>query len=162
MSNTISVDIQGEEDVLRMLSELNSRAMFKVADEGMKKANKYVRTRARQMAPRSSKTGSAKKRSKKQRESADWETPLHKTIKSKIHKSKDGSVGVIGPSWPKGNKAYFNLSERGRQVVYWGKRQGTTYKQEDWLKKSLDESRDAVRGIFFEGIREAVKEVDRG
>ena len=162
MSNSISVDIQGEEDVLRMLSALDSRAMFKVADAGMKKANKHVRNRARQLAPRSSRTGSAKKRSKSQRESADWETPLHKTIKSKVHKSKDGSVGVIGPSWPQGNKAYFNLSENGRQEVFWGKPQGTTYKQEDWLKKALDESVDAIRGIFFSEIQDTVKEATRG
>jgi hypothetical protein len=162
MTNSISVDVDGMEEVLAMLNRVDSNVMFKVTDKAMRKANKIVERRAKQLAPRSSVTGSAKKRAKRQSESADFDYPLHKSITSRVWKHENGAVGVIGPGWPRGNKAFFNSARKGRRVFYWGKPQGTTYRQEDWLKRSLDETSREVEQTLVDEIRDAINEVERG
>lgn len=161
-NNRINVSVDGVDDVLKMLEEVDHNTYFKVTDKGIRKASQLVQRRAKQLAPRSSKTGSAKKRSVSQSQSGNWNIPLSKTIISKVLKHARGALGIVGPSWPEGNKAFFNNAKNGRREVYWGKPQGTIYKGEDWLKRAFDESAEEAQEVLVETVRDAVKEVTGG
>lgn len=161
-NNRIDVSVDGVDDVLKMLEEVDRNTYFKVTDKGVRKASQVVQKRAKQLAPRSSETGSARKRSVTQQRSGKWDIPLHTTITTKVVKYDNGAVGVVGPSWPDGNKAFFNNAAKGRRVVYWGRKQGTLYKGTDWLKRSLDESADEAGKVLIETISEAIKESASG
>ena len=140
-----------EIDTSKLPSDAELNAMFdavpilerhQVADKTVRAGAAPVVKRARQLAPRSSKTGSAKKRSKSQEASADWSTPLWKTIKQVVRKYSANAFAVIGPKWPEGNKAYFNTSPKGRKQVLWGKHTGKTIAAvRNWIVQAFDETK---------------------
>ena len=115
---------------------------YEVGDKVVRAGAASIVTRARALAPRSTQE-SREKRSKNQKASADWNYPLWKTIKMVVRKYQRGNAGaIVGPEWPKGNKAYFNTSPHGRKQVLWGKVTGRTIPQiRNWIVKAFDETR---------------------
>jgi len=131
-----------------------------VSDKTVRAGAKPIVKRARQLAPRSSKTGSAKKRSKNQRKGADWETPLWKTIKMVVRKYSANAAAIVGPEWPAGNKAYFNTSPRGRRKFLWGKDTGETVPQiRNWIVKAYDETRPEQLKAMKDKLTQLMKQV---
>lgn len=136
---------------------------YKVLDRAVDAATGPVVKRARQLAPNSSKTGTSKKRSKNQLEKADWNYPLWKTIKRVIREYAVNAVGVIGPEWPKGNKAYFNTSPKGRKQVLWGKPTGKTAVQvRNWIAQAFDETKTQQLEAMKASVRKSLEQVMRG
>jgi hypothetical protein len=98
--------------------------------------------RARQLSPRSTKE-MRDKRSASQRKQADWDYPLWKTIKLVVRRGRRGAgFAVVGPEWPKGNKAYFNTAPKGRRQIFWGVASGATVPQiRNWIVQAFDETK---------------------
>lgn len=119
-----------DQEIEEMFNVAAKLDRYQVADQVVRAAAAPVLARARELCPRSDNTGTARKRSAKQRASADWDTPLWKTIKLVVRKYAYSGFAVIGPSWPKGNKAYFNTSPKGNKGHLWGY-EGKSYPRKD-------------------------------
>lgn len=147
MATKSGIDIRME----RMPDEAQLKALFdvtpklkqyQVLDTVLASGAAPIIKKAIQLTPKSSETGTADKRSAKQKAAANWQIPLWKTIAKVTRKygAKFGIV-VIGPKWPEGNKAYFNTSPKGRRVWYWGKDSGKTKSQvRNWIVQAADET----------------------
>jgi hypothetical protein len=110
-----------DEQLNKMFDAVPKLEQYKVLDKTVDAAAAVVVKRAQSLAPRS-KDSDRKKRSKSQRDNADWNYPLWKTIGKVIRKYANRyGLAVIGPKWPKGNKAYFNTSPKGNAGHRWGK-----------------------------------------
>lgn len=131
-----------DEELNRMFDAVPKLEKFGVLDKAIRPAADIVAKRAQALAPRSNEIDRSK-RSKSQQATADWNYPLWKTIKRVVRKYQNRyGVAVIGPEWPKGNKAYFNTSPKGRKQVLWGKRTGRIVPQiRDWIVQAFDETR---------------------
>ena len=136
------MDFPTDAELNRMFDAIPKLEKFGVLDKTCKAGADVVMKRARELAPRSTEV-SRNKRSKSQQSKADWNYPLWKTIKRIVRKYQNRyGVAVIGPEWPKGNKAYFNTSPKGRKQVLWGKRTGRVVPQiRDWIVQAFDETR---------------------
>ena len=140
---------------------------YEVGDKVVRAGAASIVTRARALAPRSTQE-SREKRSKNQKASADWNYPLWKTIKMVVRKYQRGNAGaIVGPEWPKGNKAYFNTSPQGRKQVLWGKVTGRTIPQiRNWIVKAFDETRPQQLAAMKNKLRTLMdsiwKESNRG
>jgi hypothetical protein len=152
MSNEIDLafDLPSQADIDKMFHVVPKIERYKALDKVVSAGAKVIAKRARELAPRSAQTGSAKKRTAKQWQEADWEYPLWKTIKHIVRKYQYHAHGVVGPEWPKGNKAYLNTSPKGRVKVLWGKKTGQIVPQvRNWIVQAFDETRpqqlDAMR-----------------
>jgi hypothetical protein len=110
-----------DEELNKMFDAIPKLERYKVLDQTVTAGAQPVIQRARELAPRS-KASDRNKRSKKQRDNADWNYPLWKTIAKVIRKYQNRyGLAVIGPRWPNGNKAYFNTSPKGNAGNRWGK-----------------------------------------
>jgi hypothetical protein len=150
--------------------------MFNVADKFYQKqaASKIIAAgvapvvaRARNLAPRSTQEARSK-RSRKQQSEADWNYPLWKTINYVIRDYKKHSAGVIGPEWPKGNKAYFNTSPKGRSRKLWGRDPNLLGDNplsliapqiRNWIVQAFDETKTQQRDIVKAKLIEMMDEI---
>lgn len=144
MANRIDIKMQlpSDAELSAMFDAVPILERARLSEQVLKAGARPVVTRARQLAPRSTPEMRAK-RSRSQRDKADWDYPLWKTIKMVFRKGRRAAgMSVIGPEWPKGNKAYFNTSPKGRQQVLWGKRTGIVVPQiRNWIVQAFDETK---------------------
>lgn len=132
MGNSLEfkMDLPSDSELAQMFGTVPKLEYYKVLDKTIEAGAKIVADRARQLAPRSKKSDTDK-RSDKQKQAADWSYPLWKTIKYKV--KRYGGVrgfGIVGPTWPRGTKAYFNTSPKGNKGHHWG-RAGASYVRKD-------------------------------
>lgn len=121
-------DLPTDKELDAMFDAVPVLERHRVADQVVRAGARPIITRARQLAPRSSRTGSKKKWSAnmyagtaKSGSRSASEKPLWKTIKQVVRKGKRaGAISVVGPEWPEGNKAYFNTSPNGNVGRHWG------------------------------------------
>jgi len=132
----------------------------KVTDKVLTAMVRPIVKRARQKAPRQTET-QRDKRGKNQEGQADWRTPLWKTITRVVRKYDRGrGFAMVGPSWPKGNKAYFNTSPTGRRQVFWGLRTGKTVATvHDWITEAGDETRGQQKAAAKAKLKELMREI---
>ncbi len=162
MEATVSFEKRGM-DLLDQLPMLLRGTAF---DKAMRAAAKPVVEKAKELAPQGN-DADRKKRSKKQKASADWNVRLRSTITSKLSKRENGGTVVVGPSWPRGNKAHFDWGIRsfgkGREKVLWGKRTGEVVRNEiHWLKRAGDLAKEQAIAAFEEEVRRAIAELTNG
>lgn len=166
MANKLDIKMQlpNDAELDRMFNMVPKLERYKVLDKATGEAAKIVVKRARELAPRSSDTGSAQKRSKKQASSANWSYPLWKTIKRVFRKYQDRyGLAVIGPEWPTGNKAYFNTSPKGRRQVLWGKATGRVVAQiRNWIVQAFDETKTQQLNAMKDSLKQSLDQVMRG
>lgn len=187
MSNKLDLNFKlpTDAELDRMFNMVPKLERFKVLDEVTKAGTAPIVKRARELAPRST-PADRKKRSKNQRngvtksgDKIDWDYPLWKTIKRVIRKynSRYG-VGVVGPEWPKGNKAYFNTGPKGNKGHHWGY-EGKVYPRSDgkvhipgppkaraqvrnWIVQAFDETKGAQLSAMKAKLTELLDKVMRG
>lgn len=167
MSNALKLTtkLPTDKELETLFGNVNALQRFKVADRAVRAGAKVIKARAQQLAPRGNDTD-RRKRSKKQRSSADWDRiQLYKTINYVLRKSETGGLAIIGPEWPHGNKAYFNQPRSGsRKQVLWGKmtRLRPYIAARNWIVQAFDESKSGVLAAMKSEIRKAIDEVMRG
>lgn len=159
----IKMDLPSDAELRRMFDMVPKLEAFKVLDKAVDAASKPVVKRARELAPRGTEVDRSK-RSKGQRSKADWNYPLWKTIKRVIRKYQNRyGMAVVGPEWPKGNKAYFFTSPKGRRIWYWGKNSGKTkVATRNWIVQAFDETRTAQLDAMKASVAKSMDEVMRG
>jgi hypothetical protein len=157
----IKHNLPSDKELARMFDAVPILDRHKVADKVLKAGAKPVVKRARQLAPRSTQAD-RDKRSDKQRGAADWDYPLWKTIAHVVRKYRTGGFAAIGPRWPKGNKAYFNTSPKGRRQVLWGKPTGRTLPQiRNWIVQAFDETKGQQLGAMKAKLKTVTNEIWR-
>tara|TARA_R110000868_G_scaffold260927_1_gene519045 strand:+ start:4376 stop:4864 length:489 start_codon:yes stop_codon:yes gene_type:complete len=162
MSLSIKVNFATNSEIATMFGTISTFEQYKVGDRVVTAGSSVILKRAKELAPRDTK-GHGAKRSKAQRRKARWNIPLHTTIKRKIVRADRGAYAIIGPSWPDGNKAYFNTGKQGRRVFYWGKDAGLTKLAiRNWIVQAADETRPAQLDAMKAKLQEAIGEVIRG
>lgn len=162
MSISVQIQLPTDAELEQLLNMVPKLEQYKIIDKAVDAASKPVVKRARQLAPRG-KQADRDKRSRNQRGKADWNYPLWKTIKRVVRKyGRSYGVAVVGPEWPKGNKAYFFTSPRGRRVFYWGRDAGKTKATvRNWIVQAFDETKAdqlaAMKASLIKSIDEAMR-----
>lgn len=159
--------------VINMPRDAEINAMFdavpilerhKVPQRVLRAGAMVVKKRAVQLTPRGTEED-RNKRSARQRAAADWETRLYTTIGYVVRGGKrrrGGGVAVIGPTWPKGNKAYFFTSPKGtRAQWFWGRYIGIVNAKRNWLVQAFDETRQAQLAAMKVATRVAMDRIWR-
>lgn len=121
----IKLNMPSDPQLDKMFDAVPKLERYKVFDQTMTAGARPVVARARALTPRNR---TPNKRSKNQRagttkagDKIDWDYPTWKTIGRVIRKYAGRyGMAIIGPSWPKGNKAYFNTSPKGNKGNLWG------------------------------------------
>lgn len=157
------MDLPSDAELARMFDMVPKLEQYKVIDKAVTAAAAPVVKRARELAPRGTEAD-RKKRSRRQAERADWNYPLWKTIKRVIRKYANRyGLAVIGPEWPKGNKAYFFTSPKGRRIWYWGKDAGKTKATvRNWIVQAFDETKNEQLAAMKTSVQKSLDEVMRG
>lgn len=161
MSNKLDVkhNLPTDAELKAMFDAVPILERHKVADKTVRAGAKVVIKRARQVAPRSTKED-REKRSAKQRSEAEWNYPLWKTIKQVVRKYSHNASAIIGPEWPRGNKAYFNTSPGGRKKVLWGKVTGEIIPAiRNWIVQAFDETRNQQLAVMKQTLRKLMDEI---
>lgn len=159
----VKMNLPTDAELVRMFDMVPHLERGKVIDTVVKAGCEPIVKRARDLAPRS--TGKSK-RSKSQAAKADWAYPLWKTIKRVIRKYDNRyGLGVIGPEWPKGNKAYFNTSPKGRKRKLWGKDpdpngglSAVAPQVRNWIVQAFDETKSEQTSAMKD---ELTKQIDK-
>ena len=158
----IKIDMPTDAELERMFDAVPKLERYRVGDQVVRAGTAPIVKRARELAPRGNAVD-RKKRAKTQRGAANWDIPLWKTIKRVIRKYQKGTLGVVGPEWPSGNKAYFNTSPKGRRVFYWGKDAGKTKAQiRNWIVDAAEQTRSEQLSLMKAKLKEVMDQVMRG
>jgi hypothetical protein len=148
----IKVTINSKIDrINRVLNMLPQEMQFAAYDKALPAAGRVVAHRAKENAPRSSKTGTRDKMSSKAK--ATW-SPEPVADMLEVKPVKGRKIGVdpyvlVGPKFPEGNKANFvhPMKQNVRKVKLWGSdptaQSGVVSparKDNDFLKRAADET----------------------
>ena len=158
----LTIKLPSDAELDRLFASAPTLERYKVQDKAVRAAAKPVVERAKQLAPRSSQTGTSKKRSKSQRSTADWSIVLATTLTAVIRRFDTGAYAIVGPSWPKGSKVHFNSAhiKGSRREMLWGKPSGREYRQVDnWLKRAGDETVYRQREAMKASIKKSLDEM---
>jgi hypothetical protein len=166
------VKFPSDAELDRLFATVPVLERYKVLDKAARASAKVVAARAKVNAPRSSKTGTTEKWS---RAMTTTGTPKNKTPRSRTEKPLWQTVGVtikkyentvwagVGPTWPSGNKVFYNsahLKGGERVEVQWGRRTGRTRRQTDnWLKRSHDETLSQQKAVMKDSIKKSLDEM---
>jgi hypothetical protein len=170
MGKGIDFDMKGfptDAEIEKMFNAVPILERYVVQSATVRAGGRIVTKRARQLAPRSSNTGSKDKWSKSMYTGSESrsarkvsEVPLWKTVKQVVRKGRYSSLAVIGPEWPKGNKAHFNTSPSGRRQVLWGTHTGKIVPQiRNWIVQAFDETRPQQLAAMKRKLKQLMAEV---
>lgn len=167
----LKIEFPTEGEFARLFPTVPVLDRFSVLDRAARAAAKVIHARAKELAPRSAKTGSKKKWSKAMTTTGTPknktprrldERPLWRTVGVTL-KKYDGTVWVgVGPTWPDGNKAHFNSAhvKGSRTVVFWGKRTGKQAIQEvNWMQKAGDETQHEQNAAMVASLKKSIDEM---
>lgn len=165
--NALDFQFPTDAEIKRMFDAVPVLERYGVADKVVRAGSDVVLQRARQLTPRSS-PEDRRKRSSTQRQAADWDYPLHRAMARVVRKYRRArGVAVIGPRWPKGNKAYLFTSPSGRKRVFWGHlpRLGglsaIAPQVRNWIVQAFDETRGEQNAVMKATLKRLMDEIWR-
>ncbi len=161
MSNKGTLRIDGDGEIDALLAKLPVLVVSKggPTDKAMRKAGAIVRTRARQIAPDSRKTGTRDKQSAKSK--AIWQNKLKNNIKSKLVKYPTTSVAIVGATTD-ANQAH-SMQEIPRKHVLWGTSRTRQYRiARNWITKAADETKAQQDAAIGQALREEIDKHMKG
>lgn len=158
--NNIDIVMPSDAELKQMFDAVPILVRYDVLDKTLRAGAKPIVQRARALTPRST-PEDREKRSKSQKAKADWDYPLYKTIKYVVRKYNNKlGLAVIGPEWPKGNKAYVFTSSNGRRIWYWGVDQGFTKPPvTNWIKQAFDEKNNEALTAMKTKLKQLMREI---
>lgn len=138
----IRANLPSDRELMDMFGSAPKLGQYQVLTSATRAAAKIITARAKQLAPRSTEAD-RRKRSKKQKASANWNVRLHTQVGMVVRNYDRSSHAVVGPKHPHGNKAYFNAPRAGsRRHVLWGRDTGRTKQAiRNWVVRAFDETR---------------------
>ena len=161
------MDLPTDAELRQMFDAVPQLKRYSVGDKVVRAGGAVVVKRARQLAPRSSRTGSTQKWGKSMfvdggtggTARSRSEKPLWKTIKQVVRKYSANAASIIGPEWPDGNKVYFFSSPKGRREVLWGTRTGRTIIVRNWIVQAFDETRSEQLRVMKTKLQQLMREI---
>lgn len=139
----IRFDFPSDSQIDGLLNVVGQMEKYKASDKMVAAMARVILARARQLVPHGTQTD-RDARSSAQKAAADWESRLYRSIAMAVRKTTRLAYAVVGPSWPKGSKAYFNVAYKkgSRAVWYWGKNMGFAKPAiRNWLLQAADETK---------------------
>lgn len=184
MSISFKSNLPSDAEIATMFGTVGTFDKYKVGDKVVTAGSTPILKRAKELAPRDTK-GNGKKRSENQKNAVgkngqkiNWDKPLNTTMKRKVAKTQTGAYAIIGPSWPDGNKAYFNTGPSGNKGHHWGyhgqkyiTKKGRTHTAgpakariqiRNWIVQAADETRPAQLDAMKNKLTEVTGDVIRG
>jgi hypothetical protein len=169
----LSIKIEIDASLIRQLEDIPRMMKFAVADKCFAAFAKPIVERAKALAPSSRTTGTrgeagskwGRKATKKFSGRASMlQYDSGKFIGSKVFKGATSTVLYVGATHPRGNKQQFDASKDGRQVYYWGRRQGSVKKQDrpNFLERAYTETQSAAYAAFRAQLAKQIKELRLG
>jgi hypothetical protein len=157
------MDLPSDAELERQWNMVPKLERYGVGDKTTRAAGKIVLDRVKQLTPRSSQTGSAKKRSKTQRSAADWAPPLWKGMSMAVRKYATSTWAWVGPRWRDGQKIYFiaEWKKQTRRAFYWGRPGPVVRKLRNWIVQAFDETKGQQLDAMKESIKSTVDQVMR-
>ncbi len=168
MSSTKGVGIRMEAaedwDLEHYLSQLDIMMRGSVVANALRAAGAIVQTEAVRRIPRSIETGTAKKKSQKQKRRDQQRKPLADSIDIKLKHYDDGRVivAMVGPKKEgplKSNVAHAHLVELGHKAHYWSKEPSSRkpfVEAKRWLAPAVDTTQsmqfDAMVGVLEKAV----------
>ena len=153
-----------DEELTRKLDAVGAMDRFLVLDKCATAAGKIILAAARKLAPRSKPPDL---RSAKQKSEAKWGPRLYQNLGWKVVRKKLIGLAIIGPKWPEGSKAYFNVAYKkgSRQSQYWNKDGATPSRVgpivpaiRNWMLQARDETKEAQLQACRDAIDKFMKE----
>ena len=155
-----SVTITETGDMNAILEKLPIAASDAV-DKALRAAGKVVAERAKELCPRSIKTGTWDAWSKKTEGERRGVKPLAETIGVVVRKYDTSSVAVVGPQYPAGSLGH--LIEYGHSAIVWG-RVSKKYRRvppKPFLRPAVDETKGEQEAAML-GVLKAELEKVKG
>lgn len=155
--------IYNERRVNRVLNKIPVMVQAAAYDSGLRPAAKVVEKRAKQLAPSSRESGSRNKWSASMKASRQNVKPLRESISTKVVRKPSGGgnpYAMAGPERPWGNIAHFisPLKKATREIVLWGRKAGRQgRKDNDFMKRAFDETKQAAARAFTRGVIRGVR-----
>ena len=134
-----SVTITETGDMNAILEQLPVMLQRGAVDKALRAAGKVVAKRAKELCPRSSKTGTREGWSKQTAGSRTGTKPLAETIGVVVRKYDTVSVAVVGPQHPAG--ALGHLVEYGHRMVVYGHDTGRRVQPKPFMRPAADETK---------------------
>lgn len=151
-----SVTITETGDMDAILQQLPVMLQRGALDKALRAAGKVVQRRARELCPRSSKTGSRQAWSNETAGSRTGTKPLAETIGVVVRKYDEVSVAVVGPEYPAG--ALGHLVEYGHKLVVYGHPTGRRVPPHPFMRPAADETKGEQESVMLSVLQ---KELDK-
>ena len=154
------LSLPSDRDLARMFDAVPKLQQHGVTKKATTAAAKVIVARARAIAPRGTEAD-RKKRSAKQRASANWNIRLHTTIAYVTRVAARLAYSVIGPRHPDGNKAYLNSPKSGsRKHKLWGRNTGRTRRADrNWIVQAFDETQNQQLAEMKASLMKSTREM---
>lgn len=164
MKLDFKMQLPSDAELAAMLDMQPKLKRYELGDKTTRAAGKIVLDRVKQLTPRSSATGTAKKRSQKQRSSADWAPPLFKGMAMAVRKYATSTWAWVGPRWRDGQKIYFlaEWKKQTRRAVYWGKPGPVVRKMRNFIVQAFDETKQQQLAAMKQVLTSETDKVMRG
>lgn len=140
----LKMELPTDREISQMFDIVGHMKRYSAYDKVTLAMGRVVAARAKVLCPKSSETGTADKRAKKQRSKGKWDVRLWTTIRAVGRKTNTGGYAIVGPKHPDGNKVNFNTArkKKSRRVWFWGKDQHRTVPAiPNFLVQAADETK---------------------
>ena len=136
----------------RELGQVEMNLRTKVLKKALRAGGRGVANRAKQLAPRSARTGSRKQWSARTTAARAGVKPLAETIGVVVREYGHVMVLLVGPEYPAG--ALGHLIEYGHAEVLYGKVTGRRVPPKPFLRPAADETENAVHQIIVSTLQQ--------
>lgn len=139
----VTLDFPTDAELNAKLDGFSLLNRFKASDRVTSAMGRVVLARAKELAPRS-KAADTDRWSKTLKAARAGVPALWRSVAMVLRKRAYDAYVIVGPKWPDGNKAYFNVAFRkgSREKVLWGKRMGQAIPAiRNWLLQAADETK---------------------
>lgn len=157
-------DLPSDAELAAMFDMVPKLERYQVGDKVTRAAGKIVLERVKQLTPRSSQTGTAKKRSGAQSKGADWAPPLWKGMSMAVRKYATSTWAWVGPRWRDGQKIYFiaEWKKQTRRAFYWGRPGPVVRKMRNFIVQAFDETKTQQLSAMKSTLTSEIDKVMRG
>jgi len=148
----VRIEIRESRDMDRLLAQVgDNKLRRKVWRKALREAGKIVQKRAKQLAPRSKRSGTRELWSEATRSQRAGAKALHQTITVAVRDYGEVWVLVVGPSYPAG--ALGHLIEYGHAEVLFGVPTGRRVPPKPFLRPAADETQGQVNGVIVASLQ---------
>ena len=144
-------------DMDAILQQLPLMLQRQALDKALRAAGKVVAKRAKELCPRSTRTGTSQWWSNETFAKRAQAKPLAETIGVVVRKYDTVSVAVVGPQYPAG--ALGHLVEYGHNLVVYGRPTGRRVPPQPFMRPAVDETRSEQDDVMLNVLKAELEKV---